>query len=207
MFGLSKPAPAPGEDRANRGEGPQGPGKNRPTPKRREVEAARKQPLVPAARTSTRARGAGGKAARQAARQERMRSRERMMAGDERYLTGRDQGPVRRFARDTVDSRWNVGELLLPVMLVVLMLSFVGSASRNQNPIIYTTVLALTYTMVVLAVLDAFVMTRRLKRALREKFGPQTQTRGVGRYAAMRAFQIRRTRVPRPTAGRGDRPT
>jgi hypothetical protein len=204
VFGRSKAAPAPPADQERADSGP---GKNRPTPKRREVEAARKQPLVPAARTSTRLKGAEGKAARQAARQERMRSRELMMAGDERHLTSRDRGPARRFARDTVDSRWNVGELLLPVMLVVLMLSFVGNAARSQNQIVYTAVLAFTYGVVVLAVLDAFLMTRRLKRTLLEKFGPATQVRGIGRYAAMRAFQIRRTRIPRPIAKRGDRPT
>ena len=98
----------------------QGPGKNRPTPKRREVEAARRQPLVPAARTNS---GKGGKATKedkQAARERRVEARQRMMAGEERYLPARDQGPVRKFARDFVDARWNLGEILLPVMFVFI---------------------------------------------------------------------------------------
>ena len=35
----------------------------------------------------------------------------------------RDKGPVRRFIRDYVDARWNIGEFMLPVMLIVLALS------------------------------------------------------------------------------------
>ena len=181
---------------------PTGSGKNRPTPKRREAEAARKQPLVPSRGTG----GGGSKAARQAAREERVKARERMMLGDERYLMARDRGPVRRFARDYVDSRWNLGELLLPVMIVVLALSFVGSGLQRQNPAVYGGVLAVTYTLVVMSAADAFLMGQRLKRAVREKFGADTDTKGLAWYAIMRAFQIRRTRVPRPTVKRGERP-
>lgn len=41
------------------------------------------------------------------------RQREAMASGDERYLPVRDKGPVRRFARDYVDSRWCVAEFFL----------------------------------------------------------------------------------------------
>lgn len=181
---------------------PEGPGKNRPTPKRREAEAARKQPLVPASRAA----GGGSKAARQAAREERVKARERMMLGDEQYLMVRDRGPVRRFARDYVDARWNLAELLLPVMLVVLALSFVGSGLQRTNPGVYGGILAVTYTIVVMSAADAFLMSQRLKRAVRDTFGADTDTKGLAWYAVMRAFQIRRTRVPRPAVKRGQRP-
>ena len=45
-----------------------------------------------------------------------------MRTGDERYLPARDKGPVRRFIRDYVDSRFSFIELLIPLMLVVLIL-------------------------------------------------------------------------------------
>jgi hypothetical protein len=180
---------------------PSGPGKNRPTPKRREAEAARRQPLVP---TSRSAGGKGAtKEARQAARQQRIHARERMMAGDERYLAARDRGPVRRFIRDAVDARWNLGEFVLPVMLFVLVLSWVGTSVQRQNPALYTLIFALTYVIVLVSALDAFLMTRRLRRRVSEKFGPDAWVRGSGMYAAMRAFQIRRTRVPKPQVPRG----
>ena len=183
---------------------PTGPGKNRPTPKRREAEAARRQPLVPTGRT-----GAGkgsSKATRQAAREQRVHARERMMAGDERYLAARDRGPVRRFVRDAVDARWSAGEFVLPVMLVVLVLSWVGTSVQSKNPQLYTLVFALTYAIVVVSILDSFLMTRRLRKKVLAKFGPEAWIRGTGMYAAMRAFQIRRTRVPKPQVARGQHP-
>jgi hypothetical protein len=182
---------------------PPGPGKNRPTPKRREAEAARRQPLVPTNRTAGKA---GGKAARLAAREQRAHARERMMAGDERYLAARDRGPVRRFVRDAVDARWSAGEFVLPVMLVVLVLSWVGTSMQSTNPQLYTFVFALTYVIVVMSALDAFLMTRRVRKQVVAKFGPDAWVRGMGMYAAMRAFQIRRTRVPKPQVARGQHP-
>jgi hypothetical protein len=148
----------------------------------------------------------GSKAARQAAREERVKARERMMLGEERYLMARDRGPVRRFARDFVDGRWNLGELLLPVMVVVLALSFIGSGLQKQNPGLYGGILAVTYTMIVMSAVDSFLMSLRLKRAMRERFGADVDTKGISWYAVMRAFQIRRTRVPRPAVKRGQPP-
>jgi Protein of unknown function (DUF3043) len=201
VFGRRKTTEA--ETAAEASTRPDGAGKNRPTPKRREAEAARKQPLVPAARSTGKG---GGKVARQAAREERVKARERMMLGDERFLMARDRGPVRRFARDYVDARWNLGELLLPVMVIVLALSFVGSGLQKQNPAVYGGVLAVTYTLVVMSAADAFLMGQRLKRAVRDRFGADAETKGLAWYAIMRAFQIRRTRVPRPAVKRGQRP-
>ncbi|MGL5859620.1 MAG: DUF3043 domain-containing protein [Angustibacter sp.] len=186
-------------------------GKNRPTPRRRDAEAARRQPLVPAGRGAARVKGPQGRAARRQARldgkEQRIRSRERMLAGDEQFLLARDRGPVRRFARDMVDARRNIGELMLPVMLVVLALSIIGNGGRAAGAGVYLAVLLLTYGLVLVALVDSVVLTRRLKRALRERFGPDVVTKGVGFYAAMRALQVRRLRVPRPTVQRGEYPT
>ena len=46
------------------------------------------------------------------------------MGGDERYLLTRDQGPVRRFARDLVDARRNVLGLFMPSALTLLFVMF-----------------------------------------------------------------------------------
>ena len=43
--------------------------------------------------------------------------------GDERYLPYNDQGPVRRYIRDFVDSRFAIGELFMPIVLAFLILS------------------------------------------------------------------------------------
>jgi hypothetical protein len=39
-----------------------------------------------------------------------------------------------------------------------------------------------------------------------ERFGPDAYARGTGMYAVMRAFQLRRTRIPRPGIGRREQP-
>lgn len=164
--------------------------KNRPTPKRRDQEAARKQPLVQTDRKKAK------NADREARRESSRKMREAMVTGDDRYLPPRDKGPVRRYVRDTVDVRRNLGELLLPLMLAVLVLSlFAGTWA--------TYVFLGVYILILVAVLDSFLLWRRTKPKILERFGQDTTTRGLGMYQAMRAFQMRRTRMPKPQVERG----
>ncbi|MBM6404072.1 DUF3043 domain-containing protein [Phycicoccus sp. CSK15P-2] len=169
--------------------------KNRPTPKRRDQEAARKRPLVVTDR-------------KEAKRQDRLKRREQLArtrraleTGDEAHLPPRDKGPVRRFIRDYVDARRNIAELLLPVMLVVLALSLV----RNQ--LVFSISVLLTWTSVFVVAVDTFLMWRGLKRKAVEKFGADALGRGSGYYAVLRAFQMRRQRMPRAQVERGQYPT
>src|SRR5690625_5556217 len=48
--------------------------------------------------------------------------RERMLAGDEAALLERDRGPVRRYVRDIVDSRYNLLGLFMPVALGLMFI-------------------------------------------------------------------------------------
>ena len=101
-----------------------GPGaKGRPTPTRKEAEAA--------ARERAKA-GMDKKAAQKLLRERRAESNAKMRAGmrsgDERYLPARDQGPVKRFVRDYVDARLSIAEFLLPLLLVIMVLQYSGSA-------------------------------------------------------------------------------
>ncbi len=125
-----------------------------------------------------------------------------MLSGDESALPARDKGPVKRYIRDVVDARWNVGEFMLPVMVVVLFLTFLPTISRSTAS--WTTLLmpALVYTLVVVGAVDAFLLWRRTKANIFAKFG-QAPPRGSAMYAVMRAFQIRRSRLPRPQVERG----
>ncbi|GAA5029133.1 hypothetical protein GCM10023258_25360 [Terrabacter aeriphilus] len=167
--------------------------KNRPTPKRREQEALNKRPLIV---TDRKAAGAQDKAAR---REAMAKQRAGMMTGDEKYLPARDKGPRRRFIRDTVDARWNIGEFMLPVMLLVLLLSFVRT---NWALLI---VFVMVYGLILIAVGDAVLMWRRTRRKVEDKFG--AAEKGDAWYAIMRAFQMRRTRMPKPQVNRGEHPT
>ncbi len=169
--------------------------KNRPTPKRRDQEAARKQPLVVTDRKRA-------KQTDRAKRQESYaRQRQAMITGDETHLPARDKGPVRRYIRDYVDARWSLGEFMLPVMVLVLALSFVRQSWAML--VVFTIV----YGLIFLAVIDSWFMWRRVKKRLAEKFGADKIVRGTAMYAVMRAFQLRRTRMPRAVVGRGDYPS
>lgn len=162
-------------------------GKGRPTPTRKEQEAARKQHLVPADRK------AAAKVSKEKSREERQIAYEGMQRGEERYLPARDKGQQRRFIREYVDARTNIGEFFLPVSFALLLLSFLLLQIGPQWAIIVTAVL---YLMVFVAAIDAFLMWRNLRKRLVEKFG--APEKGTAMYAVMRAFQIRRSRIPRP---------
>ena len=166
--------------------------KNRPTPRRRDQEALNKRPLIV---TDRKAATQQDKAAR---REAMAKQRAGMLVGDEKYLPVRDKGPRRRFIRDTVDARWNIGEFMLPIMLIVLLLSFV----RTNWALLL--VFVLVYGLILVAIGDAVLMWRRTRRKVEDKFGQAEK--GDAWYAIMRAFQMRRTRMPKPQVDRGNPP-
>src|SRR5262249_28027727 len=111
--------------------------KGRPTPKRSDATRRQKGPVVPAPMTASEARArrkalAGPKLSREERRAERTASRarmtdrrERMLAGEEAYLLPRDQGPIRRYVRDIVDSRRvSLLGLFMPSALALLFVMF-----------------------------------------------------------------------------------
>jgi Protein of unknown function (DUF3043) len=170
-------------------------GKGRPTPKRSEAQKRRRQPIT--APPKDRKEAARQMRARQAA--ERSKAREGMKRGDEKYLLERDKGPVRRFARDYVDSRRTVGSYLMYAMLVVVMLSFV------RTPVTALLMLFAPPLLLAIVLVEGFLISSRVKRATEQRF-PHENRKGVGFYAAVRAMQIRRLRTPGPQVGLGEAP-
>lgn len=168
----------------------QPPRKGRPTPKRREQEAANRRPLV-ADRTSL------SKEDKRRRRAERSTVRAGMMRGEERYLGPRDKGPYKRFLRDAVDRRWNIGEILLPVMLLIL------AASLIRIPGVQLIMFVAAYGLIVLGLVDSILLWRRTKARATQVFGEEPP-RGSASYVVLRAFQMRMSRIPRPTLSRGD---
>lgn len=166
--------------------------KNRPTPKRSVQEAARKKPLVVTDRKAANA------AARKSRREAAALQRQAMMTGDERYLPVRDRGPVRRYIRDVVDSRWTAGEFLLPVMILTMVMMLI------QQVWAATASFVLLWGYLVVAIFDGWLMWRRLKRRLYAKFGDDGLGKGNASYAVLRAYQLRRSRMPKPQVKRGD---
>lgn len=134
--------------------------------------------------------------ARRAAMSQR---RGRMMAGEEGYLLPRDQGPVRRFVRDVVDSRRNVLGLFLPSALVLMFVMFgVPQLQIYLSPAMLV--------LMLLMVIDGIILARKVSKLVDEKFPKNTESRWkLGIYAAGRASQMRRMRTPRPQVKHGDR--
>jgi hypothetical protein len=160
-------------------------GKGRPTPSRREAEAAAK----------ARARGAKNK--KEAARQLRERRsqqnakmREGLKTGDERFLPARDQGKVRRFVRDRIDSRLCMAEFLLPLLLIIMVLQYSG------NPTLQNVSNGLWTTTILLVLVDTLFLVWRLKKDLRERF-PDESHKGAVFYGILRALQLRFLRLPK----------
>ncbi len=169
-------------------------GKGQPTPSRREREAAQRRPLV-ADRT---------KEARRAERAKLIEQRERarigMAKGEERYLPVRDRGPQKRFVRDFVDARTGVGEFIIPLMFLVIVITFVPGAEVQL-----VAMLAL-WLFFLIAIVEGFYIGWRVRRKLAEKFGEERVERGVRWYAAMRGLQLRVMRLPKPQVKRGQYP-
>jgi len=167
-------------------------GKGRATPTRKEAEAAaRARAKVPRTRKEQ-------MQAQRANRAESSRkTREGMKAGDERYYLARDRGPVRRFIRDYVDSRFSFVELVIPLLLVILVLGYTGSAALvNASSTLMLVTLLLTVTTMVM-------LRFRVRRELIRRF-PDEPLKGTTYYLITRAMQMRFMRMPKPQVKIGE---
>ena len=172
---------------------PQAP-KGRPTPKRSEAQSQRRS----VANTPT-TRKEAAKRQRDDRRTQMAKQREALASGDERYLPARDKGPVRKFARDFIDSRFCIAEFFLPLAVIILVLSMVRVA-QLQN-----VALLLWLFVIVMIVVDSIGIAIRMKKQLNARY-PDEPKRGAVAYALMRSLQMRRLRLPKPQVKRGERP-
>ena len=168
-------------------------GKGQPTPSRRVQEAANKRPLVPDDRKLA------AKQARAKSDESRERARLGMAAGEDKYLPLRERGPQKRFARDYIDARFNVGEFMIPVMFLVILLTFF------PDPSVQTYGILALWAFFLVAIVDCIVLGFILTKKIEAKFGADRAER-VRWYAAMRALQLRVMRLPKPQVKRGQYP-
>jgi hypothetical protein len=183
LFRRTKPDSARGADESS--SDPTVQKKGRPTPSRKEAEAAAKaRAKVPRTRKEM-------AAARRVSRSESStQMRQAMRTGDTRYLPARDQGPVRHFIRDYVDSHFSLIELLIPLMLVVLILGWTGNST-------ITTFANLSMLGVfVLIIFDLVRLRFRLGREMATRF-PESSLKGNTYYAIARSLQMRFMRLPK----------
>ena len=166
-------------------------GKGQATPTRKKQEAANKRPLVPDDRKLA------AKQARAKSTAARDVARAGMAAGVDKYLPLRERGPQKRYARDYVDARFNVGELMIPIMFLVILLTTIPSVD------VYA-IFAL-WGFFILAVIDCVVLGFVLTKKIEAKFGADKAER-IRWYAAMRALQLRPMRLPKPQVKRRQYP-
>lgn len=166
--------------------------KGRPTPSRKQAQAAKAQPLIPNKKDKDAIR-----AQKLLEREAREKARVGAMMGDEKYLPARDRGPQRKFVRDVVDARFNFGEWMIPLMVVVLLLTLVPN---EQLQLIF---LASIWVYVAISIVDAVIVGRKAYRRAVEKWGADKVESGLKMYAAMRSLQMRMLRMPKPQVKRG----
>jgi hypothetical protein len=166
--------------------------KGRPTPKRSDAERRRRQPY-----TAPKDRKEAGRAQRDRQRSDRTRRMEAVRRGEEWALPARDRGPVKALARDYVDSRRRLSEFYMYGLLVLLVLLFIRAA------VVQSILDGLIIVGVLIMLVEGAFIGRKVRAIAAERY-PGESTRGVALYAAMRALQIRRLRMPKPRINVGD---
>jgi hypothetical protein len=163
--------------------------KGKPTPKRKESQAKLKvSPLSPTASKEAK------KTLKAQARVRRLEARAAYMRGEESALPVKDKGPARRFVRNYVDERKSVTEYFLVFIMFILFLTVIPS------PAVQLGAIALMYSAMIWVAIDGFLLSRRVKKLVAEKF-PDQPTKGLGLYGWMRSTQLRRLRAPSPQVG------
>ncbi len=166
--------------------------KGRPTPKRSEAEARRRQPIT-GSRAPTAPRTPEDKAKAKTARATKY---EAMKRGEAWALNPRDRGPARALARDFVDSKRRASEYYMYILVLLLVAVFLRSKALQEF------ISPLVLVLIAVIALDALLIRRSLRRLVAERL-PGESTRGLTTYSVMRALQIRRFRMPAPRVGPG----
>ncbi|WP_308042861.1 DUF3043 domain-containing protein [Micromonospora sp. PLK6-60] len=156
------------------------PAKGRETPKR---PTAGRRPTAPS-RPLT----------KEEAREQRRKVRAEAAAEFRREGGPRDRGPERRLARDVVDSRRTVGTWFFGGALIVL----IGS-NQAMPPIVRLVSNVLWGALALGVVIDSILISRKIKKLVRERFPKSTERLGsLYLYAIMRSITFRRMRAPAP---------
>ena len=135
-------------------------GKGRPTPKRSEAQGRRAGPPPPPPTT----RKEAYKRMREQQAAARPGARAAAARGDDNYLPARDRGPVRKYVRDVVDSRRNVGSFFLVIAAVALIGTIAPSAIVKN----YASLLLFGFFLVM--IVDSVILSRRINSKVAERF-------------------------------------
>jgi hypothetical protein len=157
--------------------------KDRPTPTRKEAEAARRQRM-----TTTLSKKEARQTASRQSRAARMKA-----------VSAREAAPEKVLMRDYIDARFNLGEFLLPSVVVILAVTVLGS----YWPAVTLIATLAMYLFILGVFVDGYLMWRGFKRVLAARL-PKASPKGLLMYGMTRSTQIRRFRSPAPRIKRGE---
>jgi hypothetical protein len=157
--------------------------KDRPTPTRKEAEAARRQRM-----NRTLSKKQSRAAASRQSRSERMKT-----------ISAREAVPEKVLMRDYIDARFNLGEFLLPSVVVILAVTLLGS----YWPVVTLIATMAMYLFIIGVFVDGYLMWRGFKKVLAKRL-PKASPKGLLMYGMTRSTQIRRFRSPAPRIKRGE---
>ncbi len=169
----SAPAPAPTGGPAK---------KAAPTPSRKAAEAARRERLNPTL----------------SPKEAKLRQRAAEAANRQRAMAGYEASPQRQLVRDVVDSRWNLGEVALPILLLVMAMTFIPQFLPYVGWGVY-----FTWAFMATLALDTWFMWRTVKKLAAERL-PGVPLKGLLMYGFNRQMQMRRWRQPPARLKRGE---
>lgn len=156
--------------------------KSVPTPSRRDAEAARRQRLNPTL----------------SPKEAKRRQRAADLQARQRTFAAHDAQPGRQLVRDVVDSRFNLGEIAVPVLLVLMAATLFPGFVQYLDVFLY-----LSWGYILAMVVDGWLMWRRFKQLAAERI-PGLPTKGLLMYGFNRQMSFRRWRQPQPRVKRGE---
>ena len=159
-------------------------GKSAPTPRRKDAEAARRQRVNP----------------QLSPKEAKARARQDAAADRRKQTEAIDNVPGRKLMRAYVDTRFNLAEWAMPILMVLLLLTLVVSPAV---PVIIEPVTYATWAFMLLVAFDIWRMWRGFKQLAAERI-PNEPLKGLLYYGFNRALSLRRLRIPRPVLKRGD---
>ena len=177
------------------------PSKGAPTPRRRDVEAARRRPLVSDPKSMSREEKRAHKAERRAQSSELyQKQQEAMRTGNQRDMPPQHRGPERALARDYVDASAPISTFFMPIALLILPIMIL----LPRWPNIVTPIVWVLYGVFILMAIVAFITGRRARDLVEYRFGEAPK--GLLMQMIGRGFYLRRWRLPSPQVARGEYP-
>ncbi|MFP7696044.1 DUF3043 domain-containing protein [Trueperella sp. LYQ143] len=177
------------------------PAKGAPTPRRKDVQAARRRPLIADTSSMSRSEKRAVRAEQRARSNELYhKQQEAMRTGDERNMPPQHQGRERAWARNYIDATGPYSSMFMPLALLLIPVMFL----QYRWPRVFIPVIWVIYALFIAMMVYAVYLARKTKMLAEYHFG--SLPRGFFMQMLGRCFYVRRWRLPVPQVKRGEFP-